>query len=47
MASKPVANTIESSRYSASLVLKPCGVISAIGDVRTSTSVTFGRLNVS
>ena len=47
MASKPVANTMQSSSYSASLVLRPPRVISSIGDLPTSTRVTFGRLNVS
>ncbi len=47
IASKPVANTMQSSSYAWSFVLSPCGVISSIGDLLTSTRVTFGRLNVS
>ena len=44
MASKPVANTMMSSSYSASSVRMPVGVISWIGAWRMSTSVTLSRL---
>ena len=44
IASKPVANTIASSSYSASPARTPFAVTSLIGVDRTSTSVTFSRL---
>ena len=47
IASKPVANTILSSWYSAIEVRRPELVISSMGVARTSTRVTFSRLNVS
>ena len=47
MASKPVAKTMMSSGYSASLVRMPDGVIRSIGAAFTSTSVTLSRLKVS
>ena len=47
IASNPVAYTMASTSYSASAVRTPVGVISSIGGVRTSTSVTLSRLNVS
>ena len=48
MASKPVAKTMLSSAYSrVARPQRPSGVIASIGAVRTSTSVTLSRLNVS
>jgi hypothetical protein len=47
IASKPVANTMLSSVYAASRVLRPSGVIASIGARRISTRVTLSRLNVS
>jgi hypothetical protein len=44
MASKPIAKTMTSTGCSASAVATPRGVISSIGERRTSTSSTFSRL---